>query len=313
MAEQTPPVDTKACSLCHGTFQLSSPSKWRNGEAYRYFLSLNVPRGGVVCITCRRDISRVLSDPNHTPRWIQPSRKTACCVDGCREVVFSSLLRSSIHINATFNDLGFKSTVSPIPNPIPLCKHHYHKVYRSLEPIQRQCITCSRNLRVESNSKLCPQPKIIQKHLEQHAGFEGTITNNDKVCYKCYKSHLRTIQEETPTSEDSDLLDLITTLSNSIPGSVQTVDDLVESSMTSVALAVAEELLEGNALLLPDVQDMFCHVATPLTQQLQEADTRLWLHARKTSYQRVLMITPDTDVSMIGLRLTSSRSKDIHK
>ena len=43
----------------------------------------------------------------------------------------------------------------------------------------------------------------------------------------------------------------------------------------------------------------------------EEADTRLWLHARKTPYSRILMVTPDTDVYMIGLGLHCARSKEI--
>ena len=80
-----------------------------------------------------------------------------------------------------------------------------------------------------------------------HAGFEGTIGDHDKVCYRCYKLHLHTLQEEPAISEDSDLQDLITRLLNSLPGSVQTV---VESSLSSVAIVVAEEFLNGNAKML---------------------------------------------------------------
>lgn len=43
----------------------------------------------------------------------------------------------------------------------------------------------------------------------------------------------------------------------------------------------------------------------------EEADSRLWLHARKTKYSRILVITPDTDVYMVGLGLPCARSKEI--
>lgn len=43
----------------------------------------------------------------------------------------------------------------------------------------------------------------------------------------------------------------------------------------------------------------------------EETDTRIWLHARKTRYNRVLIVSPDTDVYMIGLALPSATAKDI--
>lgn len=43
----------------------------------------------------------------------------------------------------------------------------------------------------------------------------------------------------------------------------------------------------------------------------EEANTKLWLHAHKTPYDRILMITPDTDVYMVGLCLNCTKSKEI--
>ncbi len=44
----------------------------------------------------------------------------------------------------------------------------------------------------------------------------------------------------------------------------------------------------------------------------EEADTRLWLHVKNTDHHRVLVITPDTDVYMIGLGLQGSgQTKDV--
>ena len=42
---------------------------------------LSIPREGVVCITCRRDITstKVFADPNHTPRWVQTSETAWIC------------------------------------------------------------------------------------------------------------------------------------------------------------------------------------------------------------------------------------------
>ena len=60
------------------------PLPWKNPseyaiqvEGYRYISSLDVPEDGVICQTCRRDITRVvLADPSHTPRWLVTFPKT---------------------------------------------------------------------------------------------------------------------------------------------------------------------------------------------------------------------------------------------
>ena len=246
---------------------MNSPCKWKNADACRYISSLNVPKDGVVCQTCRRDISRVLLDPQHTPRWAESRVTEYCVVVGCTEAAFSALQRSGI--SDSFTALGLESTVAPIPTPTPLCQHHYHKVYQYIQPIQRHCITCGSALRRDSNPKLCPNPEKIQKHLEEHAGFEGKIGSEDKVCHTCYRSHLFIIQEDKNTSHDCDLQELISELGNSLPDSVQTVEELVELSLKSVAIDVGKELLNRGALLLPDTQDMFISVASASAHQLQ--------------------------------------------
>ena len=39
----------------------------------------------------------------------------------------------------------------------------------------------------------------------------------------------------------------------------------------------------------------------------EETDTRLWVHVRKTDCTKVLVMSPDTDVFIIGLALQSTR------
>lgn len=43
----------------------------------------------------------------------------------------------------------------------------------------------------------------------------------------------------------------------------------------------------------------------------EETDTMLWLHAKKTHCSKILVLSPDTDVYMIGLPLQCTREKDI--
>jgi hypothetical protein len=37
--------------------------------------------------------------------------------------------------------------INLVPVPTPLCKHHYHEVYKLLQPQQRKSVTCDTSLR----------------------------------------------------------------------------------------------------------------------------------------------------------------------
>ena len=41
-----------------------------------------------------------------------------------------------------------------------------------------------------SKSCACPEPDLIQKHLQENTDFSGQISTEDRVCYACYRSHL---------------------------------------------------------------------------------------------------------------------------
>ena len=74
-----------ACILCHGqTYTPTTPSQWKSDGARMYALALNVAMDGSVCPACRKDITRVLSNSEHVPRWkTSPIRES--CVHGCNK------------------------------------------------------------------------------------------------------------------------------------------------------------------------------------------------------------------------------------
>ena len=47
------------------------------------------------------------------------------------------------------------------------------------------------------------------------------------------------------------------------------------------------------------------------TSNAEETDTRLWVHARKTTFTKILVMSPDTDVYLIGLPLFCASERDI--
>jgi hypothetical protein len=262
-------MEPPACSLCQGHHPITStPSQWKDEAAFRYIMSINVADDGVVCKACRQDIKRVLDNPSHTPRW-QHTRvqESTCSIDGCSKTVFSSLQRSATEIDTALQHLQLKTTT--LVPPTALCKHHYHAVYHSIEPTQRHCVTCGTPLRRQSNTKVCPQPQLIQKHLQDNTGFEGTIRAQEKVCFTCYKSHLFIINEQRTVSRDTDLEHLISHLrqGSEVVPIAESTEAIIQSSINQVTVEVAEELLRGNALLLLDCHSKFCSIASALPHE----------------------------------------------
>ena len=80
-----------SCILCHGqTTSPTTPSSWKNEGARMYVSSLNIPTDAPVCPACRKDITRVLSNSEHVPRWMKMSSVRECCVQGCKNQVYAS-------------------------------------------------------------------------------------------------------------------------------------------------------------------------------------------------------------------------------
>ncbi len=99
--------------------------------------------------------------------------------------------------------------------------------------------------------KYCTQPEVIEKHLKEHTGFEGSIGAQDRVCVPCYKSHLAILQEHRAISTDSDLKQLINTLSQQItnPEYISTIEDVLNAAVMKTSVFVGEELLKNHAIL----------------------------------------------------------------
>ena len=265
-----------SCILCHGqTTSPTTPSNWKNEGARMYVSSLNIPTDAPVCPACRKDITRVLSNSEHVPRWMKMSSVRECCVQGCKNQVYASFHKTTNEeVEQIFSSCGLKAKHTTIPVPVPLCKHRYHLVYNKVQPRQQHCVTCGISLRKQTNSKICPQPAIIEQHLKENVGFEGKIKEGDKICYTCYRSHLIILQTRKETSMDSDLLEVINTLSHQIHepshDNMKSTSDLVEAAMMRVVITIGRELLDGNVMLLPDVHERFNSYASELSQYLHE-------------------------------------------
>ena len=210
-------VENTSCDFCFEThIQFSSPNQWRSDKVRTYALtSLKLSPNAIVCRLCRDDISKVLMNSSHVPRWTLRREKiiNKCIVDKCNDDSFvSTKVCTADELRKVFDSVQLQCSVH-IPTPTPLCEHHYHKVYNSLVPTQTNCTTCNISLK-HSNSRPCPQPDVIMNHLRVHTSFNRNIKEHDKVCCACHRSQLFIIQKNSIISNDSDLEQLIKTYSS---------------------------------------------------------------------------------------------------
>lgn len=247
------------CELCnqsHDKNNVAMVHSWKSVDALAFVAQKGIEKDGIICLPCRADIRRVLRDPSHKPRWEKKEMTIQCCIENCMNDVFAnSHMADPESIKTIINECGLNCASVPVPTP--LCQQHYHEVYKLLQPQQRNCPTCETSLK-HVHSRPCPNPEVIQKHLRNTAGFEGSIAAGDKVCFSCYKSHLAILQQDDRVSTDSDLQSLLCNtrlkISNTMATTLEQVNDL---AFDKVLLYVGEELLQGGALLLPDVYERF--------------------------------------------------------
>lgn len=121
-----------------------------------------------------------------------------------------------------------------------------------------------------SKSRACPQPNVIQKYFKENTDFLGYISNEDRVCYACYGSHLVTIKHLNSTvhSTESDLRSLLDNIQRDTPvfSDINTVDQAVQYASNKVAIQVGEALLKQTALLLPSIYEEFCDKLKKITR-----------------------------------------------
>ena len=166
------------CELCHCyNSQLSSPSAWKDEQARTYVLSLKVPLACGICRPCRDDVTRILANPSHVPRWKKgksSSKISNCCVLGCSSVTLSAVSSTfQAELQHAFQRAGLQCSSEVIPTPTPLSKHHYHLVYSALQP--RECATCG--VRLRGNNHVHAQNRMLLENTSKRAqGLRGKYT-----------------------------------------------------------------------------------------------------------------------------------------
>ena len=257
----SPPV---ICSVCHHHHShTSSPNEWRNQPAKDLALSMSLSTDSLVCGACRDDMRRVLADATYVPRWEKAERvgsNISCFVQNCTEPSFT---QSSMCVSKELKSmLSLQFRSESLPNPTPLCKTHYHAVYDVHKSWENNCRTCGTRLRV-GNDRPCPQPLDIQKYLCEHTDFEGCISEGDRVCLTCYKSHLFVLKTNKPISTDDDLK----SLNDNLRQQATKAHDLIHRATNKMLIEVGRMLLENRAALLPTIHLKFMQCARDLMSE----------------------------------------------
>ena len=132
-----PPVSqSTTCTLCSQSHtQLSSPNSWKNDSCQQLALSLEISGRSPVCRPCRNDITRLMKDPDHRPRWEKCKITNTECIiiPQCNNTFFS---KCSIPHDDIVQHLMLagENVPSNLDVPAPFCKHYYHLVYNTHQP-----------------------------------------------------------------------------------------------------------------------------------------------------------------------------------
>jgi len=172
---------------------------------------------------------------------------------------------------------------------------HYGEMYRYMNPYKTKCRTCDRKFTDATKIRICPDPDLVQKFLEQNTDFAGPINPDDRVCYTCYKSHLLITKHthNTPSSTDPDLLTKINMIKCEMCNEldIHTIEQTLSHAAHLSAVHVGEALLKQTALLLPDVYDLFVSYVTQtaslcciaLEQDIHSIPSPNWLRKELSS------------------------------
>ena len=155
----------------------------------------------------------------------------------------------SDEVVATIECANLVCNTGDISTSIPLCKLYtlFFDIPDVAASSETNCPMCGISLR-HKKSRVCPQPEKIGYHLSKTIGFEGHITEGQKVCFSCYMSHL---QQSCCTCEstDSDLEILINRLKHSIKSTneVLSIEDVLYKC-SSNTVKVGEDFLNRRGV-----------------------------------------------------------------
>lgn len=213
-----------------------------------------------ICCKCRREVSRKCSGEDFTANWdkVNNSPQDECAVLSCMSPVEHS--SSMKNMELLFNSAELRCRHETIPHPTPLCHSHYKTIYGIHNPwhLRINCVTSGMSLR-RTKARLCPNPEVIEKMLNENTEFEHKINPDDKICPTCYKSHLAMLKDDKADDTEGDLISSIEMLTQQVTpiDDIKTESDVVEYAMSKTTIDVGNLLLQGEVLLLSTAHDIY--------------------------------------------------------
>ena len=130
-----------------------------------------------------------------------------------------------------------------------LCNAHYQEVYKHFKVSSTPCAGCGNcPRRGTAYTRHCPNPLVINDHMQNQLGIECHITPSDRICYVCYKLHnqiLHNIQLADDISSEINILlgSSSTTQNNSSQHHPNTFNNLQTHQILHQASIIVNEML----------------------------------------------------------------------
>ena len=159
---------------------MSQVHTWQKSQAHDVVTNYGIIPDDIVCRPCQDDIRRVTANPSYSPRWEKTNHDVIkCFVKGYPDVDFVHSKVTDIDgMRQILEDTSVQIEGDTILFLTPLCNHHYYAVYNAVQSQQSNCLTCGTSLK-HVKSRPCPNSELIEEHLQDSTGFEGTLTLGD--------------------------------------------------------------------------------------------------------------------------------------
>ena len=161
--------------------------------------------------------------------------------------------------------------------PKSLCVSHYNSVYRhkNATKVQRViCCVCGTKRKHEHSSLVteavskflpCPSPKVVESFLADSIEFDAYISEEDVVCFKCYKYLNQVLKSGSCTlsndhvlaelkSKEVELLEIVQKMSSTI---CMTCESVVKLALYKTALHTCRVIRSDHAVRFTDLYRIF--------------------------------------------------------
>ena len=122
-------------------------------------------------------------------------------------------------------------------------------------------MTCGLAIRGTTHIRHCPNPDLVQKHLQVHTRFEGTISVTDKICETCYRSQLTLLKTEEMSGSDNEEFESLVHFKTLpiLPVTISSEENLISLATKITTVKVPQELFANHALTLRSAYSIFMH------------------------------------------------------